>query len=48
MFGNRRHFRQLLTGSGEGILADRLKRLVDAGLLTPREDAGRDGERPTA
>jgi DNA-binding HxlR family transcriptional regulator len=43
MFGNRRHFRQLLTGSEEGIasniLADRLKRLVRAGLLT-RADAG--------
>ncbi len=43
MFGNRRYFRELLTGSEEGIasdiLADRLKRLVNAGLLT-REDAG--------
>ena len=43
MFGNRRHFRELLTKSEEGIssniLADRLKRLVSAGLLT-REDAG--------
>ncbi len=43
MFGNRRYFRQLLAGSEEGIasniLADRLKRLVNAGLLT-REDAG--------
>ena len=43
MFGNRRHFRELLTQSEEGIasniLADRLKRLVSAGLLT-REDAG--------
>ena len=32
MFGNRRHFRELLAGSEEGIasniLADRLKRLV--------------------
>jgi DNA-binding HxlR family transcriptional regulator len=38
MFGNRRYFRELLAGSEEGIasniLADRLKRLVDAGLLT--------------
>ncbi|GAA2354504.1 transcriptional regulator [Catellatospora methionotrophica] len=37
MFGDRRHFRALLTGSAEGIasniLADRLVRLVDAGLL---------------
>ncbi|GIH95853.1 winged helix-turn-helix transcriptional regulator [Planobispora siamensis] len=43
MFGNRRHFRELLAGSEEGIasniLADRLKRLVKAGLLT-REDVG--------
>ena len=43
MFGNRRHYRELLNQSEEGIasniLADRLKRLVSAGLLT-REDAG--------
>jgi DNA-binding HxlR family transcriptional regulator len=43
MFGNRRYFRELLAGSEEGIasniLADRLKRLVNAGLLT-REDTG--------
>lgn len=42
MFGNRRHFRELLNGSEEGIasniLADRLKRLVEAGLLTKRDD----------
>lgn len=42
MFGNRRHFRELLTRSEEGIasniLADRLKRLVAHGLLTRRED----------
>lgn len=42
MFGNRRHFRDLLNGSIEGIasniLADRLKRLVAAGLLTRRDD----------
>jgi len=42
MFGNRRHFRELLQGSEEGIasniLADRLKRLVAAGLLARRED----------
>ncbi|WP_280377576.1 winged helix-turn-helix transcriptional regulator [Nocardia wallacei] len=41
MFGNRRHFRELLAGSEEGIasniLSDRLKRLVAAGLLS-RED----------
>jgi DNA-binding HxlR family transcriptional regulator len=42
MFGNRRHYRELLNRSEEGIasniLADRLKRLVEAGLLTKRED----------
>lgn len=42
MFGNRRHFRELLQQSEEGIasniLADRLKRLVEFGLLTRRED----------
>jgi DNA-binding HxlR family transcriptional regulator len=38
IFGDRRYFRALLTGSVEGIasniLADRLKRLIDAGILT--------------
>ena len=38
MFGGRRHFRELITQSEEGIasnvLADRLKRLVEAGLLS--------------
>jgi DNA-binding HxlR family transcriptional regulator len=42
MFGNRRHFRELLQRSEEGIasnvLADRLKRLVKAGLLTRGDD----------
>jgi len=42
MFGNRRHFRELLALSEEGIasniLADRLKRLVAAGLLTKSAD----------
>jgi len=42
MFGNRRHYRELLNSSEEGIasniLADRLKRLVDAGLLSRRDD----------
>jgi DNA-binding HxlR family transcriptional regulator len=42
MFGNRRHFRELLTRSEEGIasniLADRLKRLVEAGLLSRVDD----------
>ncbi len=44
IFGDRRYFRELLGGSIEGIasnvLADRLKRLVSAGILT-REDAAR-------
>ena len=44
MFGNRRHFRELLAGSEEGIasniLADRLKRLVGQGMLT-RDDVRR-------
>jgi DNA-binding HxlR family transcriptional regulator len=43
MFGNRRHFRELLTKSEEGIasniLADRLKRLVANGMLSRRDDA---------
>jgi DNA-binding HxlR family transcriptional regulator len=42
MFGNRRHFRELLHNSEEGIasniLADRLKRLVGRGLLTRGDD----------
>ena len=42
MFGNRRHFRELLNRSEEGIasniLADRLKRLVARGLLSRRDD----------
>ncbi|NIJ42409.1 DNA-binding HxlR family transcriptional regulator [Parvibaculum indicum] len=42
MFGDRRHFRELLTQSEEGIasniLAARLKRLVAAGLLTKEPD----------
>ena len=42
MFGNRRHYRELLNHSEEGIasniLADRLKRLVEAGLLSKRDD----------
>ena len=42
MFGNRRHFRELLTHSEEGIasniLSARLKRLIDAGLLSRRDD----------
>src|SRR5215213_7199539 len=44
MFGDRRHFRELIAGSEEGIatniLASRLKQLVAAGLLT-RDDARR-------
>jgi len=42
MFGNRRHFRELLSKSQEGIasniLADRLKRLVQEGLLSKVDD----------
>lgn len=42
MFGNRRHFRELLARSDEGIasniLADRLKRLVAHGILSKRDD----------
>jgi len=42
MFGNRRHFRQLLAQSEEGIasnvLADRLRRLEEAGLVSRRDD----------
>ena len=44
MFGNRRHFRVLMNESEEGIasniLADRLKRLVEAGLLSRADDPG--------
>lgn len=49
IFGGRRHFRELLVGSEEGIasniLSSRLKSLTAAGLLT-REDARR-GQRAT-
>jgi DNA-binding HxlR family transcriptional regulator len=42
MFGNRRHFRTLLTLSDEriasNILADRLKRLLAAGLVSKTDD----------
>lgn len=42
MFGNRRHYRELLTQSEEGIasniLADRLKRLTEAGMISRRDD----------
>ena len=42
IFGNRRHFRELLTRSEEGIssniLADRLKTLVEQGILTRKDD----------
>lgn len=44
MFGDRRYFRELLNGSEEGIasniLADRLKRLTERGLLTRAGDPG--------
>lgn len=42
IFGNRRHFRELLTKSEEGIssniLADRLKTLLDQGIITRTDD----------
>ncbi|TYR34077.1 helix-turn-helix transcriptional regulator [Mesorhizobium microcysteis] len=42
MFGNRRHFRELLSQSEEGIasniLADRLKRLLAQGVISRRDD----------
>jgi DNA-binding HxlR family transcriptional regulator len=42
MFGNRRHFRELLTRSDEGIssniLADRLKTLLEEGIITRDDD----------
>jgi DNA-binding HxlR family transcriptional regulator len=42
MFGDRRHFRELLAKSEEGIasniLADRLKRLTEAGMVTRADD----------
>lgn len=42
MFGNRRHYRELLNKSEEGIasniLADRLKKLLEAGLLSTSPD----------
>jgi DNA-binding HxlR family transcriptional regulator len=42
MFGNRRHFRELLTKSEEGvssnILADRLNMLLDQGIITRDDD----------
>ncbi|MEQ4206315.1 helix-turn-helix domain-containing protein [Actinopolymorpha sp. B9G3] len=42
IFGGRRHFRELLNGSQEkiasNILANRLKRLVEEGMLTKRDD----------
>ena len=42
MFGNRRHFRDFLTNSQEGIssniLADRLKRLLEQGIISWADD----------
>ncbi|QSB13018.1 helix-turn-helix transcriptional regulator [Natronosporangium hydrolyticum] len=42
IFGGRRHFRELLAGSVEGIasniLAARLRKLVELGMLTRRQD----------
>jgi len=49
MFGGRRHFRELVAGSEEGIatnvLSSRLKQLVSAGLLT--RTTARRGQRAT-
>ena len=43
MFGNRRHYGGLLTQSEEGIstniLADRLRMLIDEGMITKADDA---------
>jgi DNA-binding HxlR family transcriptional regulator len=43
IFGGRRHFRELLSGSPEGIasniLASRLKSMVEMGMLSKRDDA---------
>lgn len=43
MFGNRRHYRELLTQSEEGIstniLADRLRRLMEEGMITKADDS---------
>ncbi|MER9452484.1 helix-turn-helix domain-containing protein [Mesorhizobium sp. M0478] len=42
IFGGKRHFRELLNGSIEGIasniLADRMKRLMELGMLTKADD----------
>src|SRR5437868_14361335 len=42
IFGNKRHFREMLTQSVEGIasniLADRLKKLVEEGVLSKADD----------
>ena len=42
MFGNRRHYRELLAGSEEGIssniLADRLRMLAERGIITKVDD----------
>jgi len=42
IFGNRRHFRELLTQSQEriasNILADRLKKLLEEGVLSKADD----------
>ena len=52
MFGNRRHFRELLAGSEEGIasniLSARLKRLLADGLVTRAADPTTARRRPTA
>src|SRR3979490_1260531 len=48
MFGNRRHFRELLTKSDEGIssniLADRLKTLLEQGIIRRDDDPRHNNE----
>ena len=52
IFGNRRHFRELLTKSEEGIasniLVDRLKMLLQRGIITKAEDPAMSRNRSTA
>ena len=52
MFGNRRHFRELLSGSQEGIasniLSARLKRLLALGMITKADDPATSRRRSTA
>jgi len=38
MFGNRRHFRESEEGISSNILSDRLKTLLDEGIITRADD----------